>query len=368
MKSVETQPAAIRSFKPIVNQSCRVLVLGTMPGEESLRQQQYYAHARNLFWPLVFRVFDTAAEPDYSKRQQFLLNRRIALWDVFESCERDGSLDSNIRAEKLNDVAGLLETNPGIQYVFCNGGTAHQQFCRFVLPLLKRPVYHLRLPSTSPANASVSYEEKLNRWLQIRYALENRIRYRAAVKTRAGLVTILSGDREVVRVCLPGHEEPFMGEYAVFSENEICKKAAQQVQEYFERKRKAFDIPFTLPGTPFAQKVYLALLGVPYGRTVSYGALAERAGNGKAARAVGQIVRKNPLPLVIPCHRVIGSDGKSIGFMGIRGNPMQMKLLNLETKNGNIENEHHPVGHTGENLSRPSTQIQDMVEALKSRG
>lgn len=337
MISSENQPAAIRSFKPVVNPGCRVLVLGTMPGEESLRQQQYYAHARNLFWQLVFRVFETAVEPDYSKKLQFLLDRRIALWDVFESCEREGSLDSNIRAEKLNDVAGLLELNPGIQYVFCNGGTAHHQFCRHVLPILKRPVYHLQLPSTSPANASVPYEEKLSRWMQIRYALEKRIRYQASVKTRVGLVTVLSGEREVIRIGLPGNEESFSGEYAVFSENEICKNAVKEIKEYIEGKRKAFSVPFSLPGTPFEQRVYQALLQVPYGQTISYGALAEKAGNGKAARAVGQIVRKNPLPLIIPCHRVIGSNGKNIGFMGIRGNPMQMTLLNLETRNGNIE-------------------------------
>ena len=337
MKRSETQPAAVRSFKPIINQSCRVLILGTMPGEESLRQQQYYAHARNLFWPLIFRVFDAAVEPDYSKKQQFLLDRRIALWDVFESCEREGSLDSNIRAEKLNDVAGLLESSPGIQYVFCNGGTACDQFRRYVMPLLKHPVHHLQLPSTSPANASVPYEEKLGRWMQIRHALENRILYQAAVKTRAGLFTVLSDDREVVRVCLPGCEKPPVGEYAVFSENELCKTAARQIREYVGGKRKAFSLPYTVPGTPFEQKVYQALLQVPYGQTVSYGALAEKAGNGKAARAIGQIVRKNPLPLVIPCHRVIGSSGKTIGFMGVRGNPMQTTLLNLEMKNGNIE-------------------------------
>lgn len=336
MTNAEASCAAIRSFGPVVHRDCRVLILGTMPGEESLRQQQYYAHVRNLFWPLIYRVFDTAVETDYSKKQQFLMDRNIALWDVFESCEREGSLDSNIRKEKLNDIAGLLDTIPGIEYVFCNGNTACDQFCRFVLPLLKRPVYHLQLPSTSPANASVSYEEKLNQWMQIRHALEKRILYKAAVKTKAGLISILSDDREVVRVCLPGDDKPIMSEYAVFSENELCKKAAQQIREYTEGKRSEFNLPFTVPGTAFAQRVYQALLKVPFGQTVSYGELAERAGNGKAARAVGQIVRKNPLPLLIPCHRVIGSNGKNIGFMGIRGNPMQMMLLNLEKNNGNI--------------------------------
>jgi len=333
MINVENQPAAKRSFKPIVDKNCRALILGTMPGEESLRQQQYYAYTRNLFWHLIFRIFDAAIETEYIKKQEFVLGQNIALWDVYESCEREGSLDSNIRAEKLNDIAGLLEANPGIEYVFCNGNTAWKQFCQYTLPFLRRPVYHLRLPSSSPANASVSYEEKLSQWMKIRYALEKRILYQAVVKTELGLFTILCNDHEVIRVYLPGSEAPLVEGYAVLSENEPCKKAAEQIQEYIKGIRSIFSLPFTVPGTPFAQKVYQALLQVPYGQTVSYGQLAERAGNSKAARAVGQIVRKNPLPLLIPCHRVIGSNGKNIGFMGIRENPMQMALVNLEKRN-----------------------------------
>ena len=116
-----------RSFKTIVDKLPRFNLVRC---GESLRQQQYYAYTRNLFWHLIPN-FDAAIETEYIKNQQFVLGQNIALWDVYESCEREGSLDSNIRAEKLNDIAGLLEANPGIEYVFCNGNTAWKQFCQY---------------------------------------------------------------------------------------------------------------------------------------------------------------------------------------------------------------------------------------------
>ena len=83
MENVENQPAAKRSFKTIVDKNCRALILGTMPGEESLRQQQYYAYTRNLFWHLIFRIFDAAIETEYIKNNN-LYWVKIALWDVYE--------------------------------------------------------------------------------------------------------------------------------------------------------------------------------------------------------------------------------------------------------------------------------------------
>lgn len=330
MKKTDDKPTTIQSFEPIADHNSRVLILGTMPGEESLRQQQYYAHSRNLFWSLAFQVFDKPPESDYDKKLQFLLNHHIALWDVFRSCERAGSLDSSIHKEELNDITGLLNTFPGIKYVFCNGETAWKQFCLKVLPCVKRSVFHLRLPSTSPANASIPYSTKLRQWAQIRWALENHILHQTLLKTEIGLFRILSDDRNIIRICLPGGDMPAMEQYALFSGNKPSINAAEQIKEYLSGKRKTFNIPFKAPGTPFEQKVYQALLQVPHGDTISYGRLAEKAGNGKAARAVGQIVRKNPLPLLIPCHRVVGSNGKNIGFMGIRHNPLQNTLLELE--------------------------------------
>lgn len=338
IKADENSPV-IKSFNPVVDKNSRILILGTMPGEESLRQQQYYAHPRNLFWPLLYAIFDKPPEREYEKRLQFLREHGIALWDVFKSCERKGSLDSSIQKEEHNDIAGLLASYPAIRHVFCNGETACRQFSLKVLPYLNRTVFYKRLPSTSPANASVTYQAKLDQWSQIRFTLENRIWYETLLNTELGEITILSDDTEVIRICLPGGDKPDLKQIAVFPENEPGRIAAEQIMEYLNGKRKTFSVPFHITGTPFARKVYQALLDIPYGRTISYGELAARAGNARAARAVGQIVRKNLLPLLIPCHRVIGSGGRNIGFMGIPNNPMQNRLLQLERNNIAEEND-----------------------------
>jgi methylated-DNA-[protein]-cysteine S-methyltransferase len=101
-----------------------------------------------------------------------------------------------------------------------------------------------------------------------------------------------------------------------------------QLEEYFAGKRREFDLPLALQGTPFQLRVWHALLEIPYGETVSYKELAERIGNVKAVRAVGLANGANPIPIVVPCHRVIGSNGSLIGFGG--GLPLKQKLLALE--------------------------------------
>lgn len=323
----------IKSFEPIIDKNCRVLILGTMPGEESLRQQQYYAHPRNLFWPLIYKIFDKSPDTNYSEKRKFLLDKGIGLWDVYKSCQREGSLDSNIRMEELNDIPALLKSYPAIKYIFCNGSTAEKQFVKNFLPKLTRSVYYMRLASTSPANASVTYQEKLNQWLSIKRTLNNLVRHKSSLKTDLGTFTIISDTEKITQVCFPGSQKPKLNQYAVFTEDKICTEAKKQIKEYLTGNRKTFSVPFAIGGTDFEKRVYRALLEIPYGSTISYGDLAEMAGNKKAARAVGQVLRKNPVPLLFPCHRVVGSKGKSIGFMGIRSNPMQERLLGLEQHN-----------------------------------
>jgi methylated-DNA-[protein]-cysteine S-methyltransferase len=103
---------------------------------------------------------------------------------------------------------------------------------------------------------------------------------------------------------------------------------ASQLEEYFEGKRREFDLPLAPDGTAFQQRVWRALLDIPYGQTISYGELASRIGNKSASRAVGLANGSNPLPIVIPCHRVIGSNGKLTGYGG--GLPIKQQLLALE--------------------------------------
>jgi hypoxanthine-DNA glycosylase len=148
-----------------------VLVLGTLPGEESLRRVEYYAHPRNLFWPIVFALFGETPAPNYADRLAFVINRRIALWDVCAMAERRASLDSEIKREVPNTLHDLLDANPGIATVAFNGGGARRLYHRHFTP---RPgLLYLALPSTSPAHASLGFAEKLARWQALRDALDN---------------------------------------------------------------------------------------------------------------------------------------------------------------------------------------------------
>lgn len=157
-------------FPPVLPDKPRILILGSMPGEESLRQQQYYAHPRNAFWPIMGALFGAGPELDYAQRTERLRAAGAALWDVLKHCEREGSLDTRIRAasEVPNDIAPLLIRCETICRVFFNGGKAAAAFRKHVAPNLTGPVRErltLRtLPSTSPANARMTQEEKCREW------------------------------------------------------------------------------------------------------------------------------------------------------------------------------------------------------------
>jgi hypoxanthine-DNA glycosylase len=160
---------AKRSFPPIVDGRARVLVLGTLPGEESLRRGEYYAHPRNLFWPIVFALFGAAPAASYADRLAFLGAHRIAVWDVCEIGEREASADSMIRKEVPNAIDRLLDDYPSIRAVAFNGATARRLYDRH-LPRRSALAY-LALPSTSPAHARIGFAEKLARWSALREAL-----------------------------------------------------------------------------------------------------------------------------------------------------------------------------------------------------
>ncbi|MCB2298353.1 methylated-DNA--[protein]-cysteine S-methyltransferase [Clostridium tagluense] len=113
---------------------------------------------------------------------------------------------------------------------------------------------------------------------------------------------------------------------------ELCKDVILQLDEYFKGKRKNFSIPLSIEGTQFRKKVWEALQDIPYGETRNYLQIAEAIGNPKAVRAVGQANRSNQLPIIIPCHRVIGKSGNLVGFAGNR-TPTQKLLLEIEGVN-----------------------------------
>jgi TDG/mug DNA glycosylase family protein len=158
----------VYSFPPVADDRARVLILGSMPGVLSLAENQYYAHPRNLFWPIMGSLFGAGRDVAYEQRLRLLQDHRIALWDVLHSCQRDGSLDSDIQCEVANNFATFFNTYPQITHVFFNGGKAESSFRKHVRDVGQGLVM-TRLPSTSPAHASLSFEEKTGRaWSQIR--------------------------------------------------------------------------------------------------------------------------------------------------------------------------------------------------------
>ncbi len=153
-----------RSFPPVYREDALVLILGSMPGEASLRAGQYYAHPQNAFWRIQCALWGEAYAPDraYADKLALLAAHRVALWDVAETCQREGSLDSGMRSVVCNDFAALFAAAPGIQAVFCNGGTAHALYLRQVFPGLSH-IEAYRLPSTSPA-LTLPFAQKLEAW------------------------------------------------------------------------------------------------------------------------------------------------------------------------------------------------------------
>ena len=160
----------IRSFPPVDNPDANVLILGSMPGEASLRAGEYYAHPRNHFWRLMAAIIALDPAAPYGQRIRALQSSGIALWDVLHSCTRVGSLDSNIdkASQVANDFAPFFARHIKITHVFFNGAAAEQLYRSRVLPVIKlRHIEYLRLPSSSPANASLTFERKLDAWKAI---------------------------------------------------------------------------------------------------------------------------------------------------------------------------------------------------------
>ena len=175
-----TNPNRINSFAATEIAQAQVLILGSMPGVASLRAAQYYAHPRNAFWPLMARLCDFDATSSYEARLDALHRTGIGLWDVLASCERSGSLDAAIAPQsvRINSIALMLNAQPTLRAIALNGETAAKLFRKFVLPEMtdtrRASVQVFALPSTSPAHASKSFEEKWQAWQVLKpYLLRN---------------------------------------------------------------------------------------------------------------------------------------------------------------------------------------------------
>ena len=155
----------IQSFPSISNVNAKILILGTMPGAQSLALSEYYGNPRNHFWQLLFTICNEPYTTDYEVKKNLLLKNNIALWDVLQTCERIGSLDSVILKEIPNDFKGFLNAHPNITHIFFNGQQAAKFFKKHVT--INSSYTLVTLPSTSPANAGIPFEGKLAAWRQI---------------------------------------------------------------------------------------------------------------------------------------------------------------------------------------------------------
>ena len=161
----------LTGLAPLISSQTRLLILGSFPGVASLQAQQYYGHPQNQFWPVLSALLGNiyASSPidsgasSYQIRSDWLLSKKLGVWDVYASCEREGSLDSKIRQPVLNDFSTLKTLCPDSQAIAHNGGESFKHAKH--TQNLGVPVF--KLPSTSPANASWSFERKLAAWREV---------------------------------------------------------------------------------------------------------------------------------------------------------------------------------------------------------
>ena len=162
-----TIPDRLACFAPIARRDARILILGTLPGVESLRRGEYYAKPRNAFWPVMGELFGAGLDLPYLERLDVLKNAGLALWDVCASARREGSLDSAIRDVEANDFATFFLGHPDIRLICFNGRSAAGFFERLAAPGLVGAAHDIPrrvLPSTSPAHAAMRFGDKLAAW------------------------------------------------------------------------------------------------------------------------------------------------------------------------------------------------------------
>lgn len=154
----------IHPIQPIYNEDSRILILGTFPSVKSREGQFFYHHPQNRFWRVLAAVCKADIPTSIEEKKQFLLENKIAVWDVIQSCEIVGSSDSSIRNVVPNDLSIILDHSK-VKRIFANGNKSYELYNRYCLPIVNRDI--IKLPSTSPANASFSLERLIEAWKSI---------------------------------------------------------------------------------------------------------------------------------------------------------------------------------------------------------
>ena len=154
-----------KSFSPIIYSDTKILIFGSLPGKKSLELQQYYGHARNRIWKILSHLTGSDIPVTYQQKKELLYKNKIGLWDVAHSAHREGSLDSNIKDETPNDIEGLINNYSSIKVIGFNGKKSEKMFYKYFTE--KPEIKYVPLPSTSPANMVISFEDICARWSQL---------------------------------------------------------------------------------------------------------------------------------------------------------------------------------------------------------
>ena len=155
----------VHGIDPVYDQNSEILILGSFPSVKSREACFFYGHPRNRFWPVLAALRREPLPASTKEKRNFLLRNHIAVWDVIESCERKGSLDTEIKDEIDNNILELIENHPNIKTIFCNGQKSYKNLLKILGKNFKIPI--VVLPSTSPLH-TVKFEEKLESWKVIK--------------------------------------------------------------------------------------------------------------------------------------------------------------------------------------------------------
>ena len=157
-------------LQPVIGEDARILILGSLPGDESLRKQEYYGNPKNLFWDVMSGILEEQAPALYPERVEYLKRHGIALWDVLHTAEREGSLDANIRNEEFNNIESLILENPSIEVVATNGGKAEKLFKKYLREnhsLADKRILFCTSTSSMSICAGWNIERLIHQWREI---------------------------------------------------------------------------------------------------------------------------------------------------------------------------------------------------------
>ncbi len=151
-----------KSFLPLVNSTTEILILGSLPGDKSLAENEYYAHPQNRFWKVITNLFNAPEQTNYTEKIDLLLKNNIGLWDVCAEASRPGSMDLAIQNEVPNPIDELLQTFPTITQIIFNGQKAYSLYLKHFNK--REDIMYRCLPSTRPANAKSNLENLIQHW------------------------------------------------------------------------------------------------------------------------------------------------------------------------------------------------------------